>query len=115
MGTSTSVSPKGTSRDKHPCFTDRNQRSAEAFRLGLRGGPYGEYSVVGVISAFYDLFVGVSSFAAALIAKQYGSSAAFLMVAIALIAATFAGHVVFCTASFSKKVTGQLAEADAAR
>jgi len=52
-------------------------------------------SGVGVISAFYDLFVGLSSFAAGLVAKQFGYSAAFLMAALALIAAAFAGRVVF--------------------
>ena len=72
-------------------------------------------SAVGVISAFYDLFVGVSSFAAGLIAKQYGYSAAFAMGAIALIAAAFAGRVVFRSAPLDTSMAEQLAEADAAR
>ena len=62
----------------------------------LKRIPEGERgSGVGVISAFYDLFVGVSSFAAGFVSKQYGYSAAFLMAAFALIAAALAGRVVF--------------------
>jgi len=41
-------------------------------------------SVVGVLSAFYDLFVGVSSVAAGAIANHFGYSAAFLMALCAL-------------------------------
>ncbi len=52
-------------------------------------------SVVGVLSAFYDLFVGISSFAAGLIAKNFGYSAAFAMAAAALGGAAIAGHYVF--------------------
>jgi len=54
-------------------------------------------SAVGVLSAFYDLFVGISSFAAGIIARYYGYSAAFLMAALALIAAAVAGRFVFRT------------------
>jgi len=36
-------------------------------------------STVGVLSAFYDLFVGTSSFAAGTMANRYGYSSAFLM------------------------------------
>lgn len=52
-------------------------------------------SAVGILSAFYDLFVGVSSFAAGAVARRYGYSAAFYMAAAALIAAAFAGRYVF--------------------
>jgi MFS family permease len=52
-------------------------------------------SAVGVLSAFYDLFVGVSSFAAGIVARRYGYSAAFAMSAAALIAAGIAGRYVF--------------------
>ncbi len=44
-------------------------------------------SAVGVLTAFYDLFVGISSFAAGAIANRFGYSAAFLMAAVSLIAA----------------------------
>ncbi len=54
-------------------------------------------SAVGVLSAFYDLFVGVSSFAAGAVAKSFGYSAAFLMAAGALAAAAIAGRYVFPT------------------
>lgn len=52
-------------------------------------------SVVGVLSAFYDLFVGISSFAAGLIAKNFGYSATFGMAAAALCGAAIAGRYVF--------------------
>lgn len=52
-------------------------------------------SAVGVLSAFYDLFVGISSFAAGAVATHFGYSAAFLMAAAALGAAAIAGRFVF--------------------
>jgi MFS family permease len=52
-------------------------------------------SVIGVLSAFVDLFVGISSFAAGSIAKKYGYSAAFVMAAIALSGSAVAGRYVF--------------------
>ena len=52
-------------------------------------------SAVGILSAFYDLFVGLSSFAAGLVARHYGYPAAFLMSAVALIGAAVAGRYVF--------------------
>ncbi len=62
----------------------------------LRRTPSAERgSAVGILSAFYDLFVGVSSFAAGWIAHQFGYAAAFLMAAVALIAAAIAGRFVF--------------------
>lgn len=62
----------------------------------LRKTPDGERgSAVGVLSAFYDLFVGVSSFAAGAVANRWGYAPAFLMAAIALIAAAVAGRFVF--------------------
>ena len=48
-----------------------------------------------MLSAFFDLFVGVSSFAAGAVAKRYGYSAAFAMAAVALGAAAIAGRFVF--------------------
>jgi MFS family permease len=62
----------------------------------LRQTPEGERgSAVGVLSAFYDLFVGVSSFAAGAVANRFGYSAAFVMAAAALGAAAIAGRFVF--------------------
>ena len=62
----------------------------------LRNTPEGERgSVVGLLSAFYDLFVGVSSFAAGAIADHFGYAAAFVMAALAIGAAAVAGRSVF--------------------
>jgi MFS family permease len=62
----------------------------------LRRTPYQERgSVVGILSAFYDLFVGVSSFAAGAMAKRFGYPAAFVMAVSALGAAAIAGRFVF--------------------
>ena len=52
-------------------------------------------STIGLLSAFYDLFVGVSSFAAGGVAQRYGYPAAFYMAALALAAAAVAGKFVF--------------------
>ncbi len=62
----------------------------------LRNTPEGERgSVVGLLSAFYDLFVGVSSFAAGAIADHFGYTAAFVMAAAAIGAAALVGRSVF--------------------
>jgi MFS family permease len=62
----------------------------------LRDTPEGERgSVVGLLSAFYDLFVGVSSFAAGAIAEHFGYAAAFIIAALAIGAAAVAGRSVF--------------------
>ena len=52
-------------------------------------------SVIGLLSAFYDLFVGVSSLAAGVVSDHFGYSVAFLMAALALLAAAVAGRFVF--------------------
>jgi MFS family permease len=52
-------------------------------------------SAVGVLSAFFDLFVGVSSFAAGLVSNRFGYSGAFVMGAAALGAAAIAGRYIF--------------------
>ena len=65
----------------------------------IRSTPPGQRgSAVGVLSAFYDLFVGTSSFAAGAVAKHWGYPAAFGMAATALIAAAIAGRFVFASA-----------------
>lgn len=52
-------------------------------------------SAVSVLSAFYDLFVGTSSFSAGLVANSYGYAATFIMAIAALGAAAIAGRFVF--------------------
>lgn len=52
-------------------------------------------SAVGILSAFYDLFVGGSSFAAGFVASRYGYAATFWMAAAALLAAGAVGRLVF--------------------
>jgi MFS family permease len=62
----------------------------------LRKTPSGERgSTIGVLSAFYDLFVGGSSFVAGAVAKHFGYSAAFVMATVALAGAAIAGRFVF--------------------
>src|SRR5258706_13535837 len=64
----------------------------------LRKIPSGERgSAVGILSAFVDLFVGISSFAAGAVAHRFGYSAAFGLAALSLIAAAVAGRFVFAT------------------
>ena len=52
-------------------------------------------SALGVLTAFYDLFVGISSLVAGAIANRFGYSAAFLMAAAAIGAAAVSGRYVF--------------------
>ncbi|MBV9081828.1 MAG: hypothetical protein JOZ62_04070 [Acidobacteriaceae bacterium] len=52
-------------------------------------------SAVGVLSAFYDLFVGAGSLLAGSIAGRNGYSAALVMAAVALTGAALAGPFVF--------------------
>jgi MFS family permease len=62
----------------------------------VRTIPSGERgSALGVLSAFVDLFVGISSFVAGGVANRWGYSAAFFMAAGALVAAGVAGRFVF--------------------
>jgi MFS family permease len=62
----------------------------------LKQTPVGEHgTAVGVLSAFYDLFVGVSSLAAGVISAHFGYPAAFLMAAASLVVAAVVGIFVF--------------------
>jgi MFS family permease len=62
----------------------------------LRRTPDGEHgSAVSVLAAFYDLFVGMSSFSAGLLAAKFGYPSAFVMAIGALGAAAIAGRYVF--------------------
>ena len=64
-----------------------------------RAHPSQRGRAVGVLTAFYDLFVGVSSFAAGWVAHRFDYATAFLMAAGALGAAAVAGRFVFATPS----------------
>jgi MFS family permease len=69
--------------------------SSTAARV-LQKIPSGERgSALGVLSAFVDLFVGVSSVVAGAVAKHFGYSSAFVLAALALAAAAVAGRYVF--------------------
>ena len=62
----------------------------------LRATPDGERgSAVSLLSAFYDLFVGISAFSAGFIANTFGYAATFLMAIAAVGAAAIAGRFVF--------------------
>lgn len=69
--------------------------SAVASVVLRRTPPGARGSAVSVLSAFYDLFVGTSSFLAGAIAKNYGYSAAFWMAACALSFSAVLGWHVF--------------------
>ncbi len=60
-------------------------------------------SSVSVLSAFYDVFVGGSSFAAGLLANSFGYSAAFLMAIAALGAAAITARIVFAENDATEK------------
>ncbi len=64
-------------------------------------------SVVGVLSAFCDLFVGLSSLAAGVVAAHRGYSAAFLMAATALIGAVIAGRYIFRAADSEDRLSSE--------
>jgi len=62
----------------------------------LKRTPVREHgTVVGVLSAFYDLFVGTSSFAAGAVSARFGYPAAFSMAAASLAVAAVMGIFVF--------------------
>jgi predicted MFS family arabinose efflux permease len=64
----------------------------------LRVTPDGERgSAVSVLSAFYDLFVGMSAFSAGFVANQFGYAATFFMAIAGVFAAAIAGQFVFGT------------------
>ncbi len=79
----------------------------------LRKIPSGERgSAVGVLSAFVDLFVGVSSFAAGAVANRFGYSAAFALAAVALVAAAVAGRFVFAPVAPSDAVAATVVQGE---
>ncbi|HWF12064.1 MAG TPA: MFS transporter, partial [Bryobacteraceae bacterium] len=62
----------------------------------LRQTPESQHgAAVGVLGAFYDLFVGCGSFAAGGVADRFGYGAAFLMAAVTLAMAGAAGIFMF--------------------
>lgn len=60
-----------------------------------RTDPSEHGSTIGMLSAFFDLFVGMSSVAAGAVSFRFGYPTAFLMAAVALIAAGLAARSVF--------------------
>jgi hypothetical protein len=80
----------------------------------LRKIPSGERgSAVGALSAFVDLFVGISSFTAGAVAHRFGYSAAFGLAALSLIAAAVAGRFVFVTGQTQEAVVAASVEEEA--
>jgi MFS family permease len=69
--------------------------SAVAGNIIRRAPEYERGSAIGILTAFYDLFVGFSSLAAGAVAKSAGYPAAFLMAATAILGAAIAGRYVF--------------------
>jgi MFS family permease len=64
-------------------------------------------SAIGILGAFYDLFVGVGSFAAGAVAERYGYGSAFGMAAAALGAAAIVGWFLFPASSHEITVEGR--------
>jgi MFS family permease len=80
----------------------------------LRRVPSGQRgSAVGVLSAFCDLFVGLSSFAAGAVANRRGYASAFGMATVALVAAAAAGRFVFVESGKSANPAAEIAAAAA--
>lgn len=80
----------------------------------LRKIPSGERgSAVGALSAFVDLFVGISSFTAGAVAHRFGYSAAFGLAALSLIAAAVAGRFVFVAGQTQEAVVTASVEEEA--
>lgn len=72
---------------------------ASVISMVLRKTPDHEHgSAVGILGAFYDLFVGVGSLAAGSVSDHFGYSAAFGMAAASLGAAAIGGWFVFAPA-----------------
>jgi len=69
-------------------------------------------SAVGILSAYYDIFVGLSSFAAGALSKRFGYPAAFAMAVVALLGAAIAGRFVFATPTHSQVRLSTAAAAD---
>jgi len=61
-------------------------------------------STVGVLSAFYDLFVGMGAFAAGAVSGRFGYASAFVMAVIALAGAAFMGRFVFAEKNLHARV-----------
>ena len=62
----------------------------------LRRTPSGQHgSIISLLSAFYDLFVGMSSFAAGSVAQKFGYPPIFYGAAVCLLASAIFGRFVF--------------------
>jgi predicted MFS family arabinose efflux permease len=84
--------------------------SSVASTVLRRVPPQQRGSIIGLISAFYDLFVGISSFAAGAVAQRFGYSAAFFLAAGSVVVAAFLGRSVF----FAKQPPVDIAQAELA-
>jgi MFS family permease len=74
----------------------------------LKKTPANEHGMaVGMLSAFYDLFVGMSSFAAGEVSSRFGYPTAFYMAAAALIVAAALGVLVFPRSSEGPSALGE--------
>jgi MFS family permease len=69
--------------------------SAVAGNIIRRAPEHERGSAIGLLTAFYDLFVGFSSLAAGAVAKSAGYPSAFLMAAAAILGAGISGRYVF--------------------
>jgi MFS family permease len=67
-------------------------------------------SAIGILTAFYDLFVGISSLTAGAVAKSYGYPTAFLMAAFAITGAAISGRFIFWPRSTAKLERAEAAE-----
>lgn len=67
-------------------------------------------SAVSVLSAFVDLFVGISSFAAGFVANRFGYSAAFASAAIVLVAAAVAGRFLITASATGEPIHAAVLE-----
>jgi predicted MFS family arabinose efflux permease len=68
-------------------------------------------STVSILSAFYDLFVGVSSFTAGWVANHFGYAAAFGLATVSLGAAAISGRYVFRAAAENETPAEEFVEA----
>jgi MFS family permease len=83
--------------------------SAVAGQMLRRAPEHERGSAIGILTAFYDLFVGFSSLAAGTMAKSFGYPAAFLMAASALLGAAICGRFVFWSTQAPERAAVEVA------
>jgi MFS family permease len=80
----------------------------------LRRTPDHEHgSAIGILGAFYDLFVGMGSFAAGAVSDHFGYAAAFIMAAAAIGGAALMGLFLFPRSAAQTEVRAASLSADA--